>query len=83
MAFDAGMVRALALEIDREIAGARIEKINQPEKDEVSLLLHTVNGKKRLVLSASANNPRFYLTERQKENPQTPPAFCIILTAYE
>ena len=79
MAFDAGMVRALALEIDREIAGARIEKINQPEKDEVSLLLHTVNGKKRLVLSASANNPRFYLTERQKENPQTPPAFCIIL----
>ena len=73
------MVRAPALEIDREIAGARIEKINQPEKDEVSLLLHTKSGKKRFVLSASANNPRFYLTEKQKENPQTPPAFCIIL----
>lgn len=40
MAFDAGMVKALAYELDLLLRGAKIEKINQPEKDEVVFSLH-------------------------------------------
>ena len=40
MAFDAGMVLAVASELGDRIVGARIEKVHQPERDEIVLLLH-------------------------------------------
>lgn len=79
MAFDAGMVRAISIELERELGDAKIEKINQPEKDEIVLLMHTRNGQKRLTLSASANNPRVYISSVAKENPSVPPLFCTLL----
>lgn len=79
MAFDAGMVRAISYELQNKIAGARIEKIHQPEKDEILLLLHAGRENLRLTISASANNPRIHLSTVQKENPAAPPSFCILL----
>ena len=35
MAFDAGMLAAAIDEIRRESSGARVEKVYQPEKDEI------------------------------------------------
>lgn len=43
MAFDAGMVSAIVHELNEKIIGARVEKVNQPEKDEIVLLLHLWN----------------------------------------
>lgn len=79
MAFDAGMVRAVSYELQNKLAGARIEKVHQPEKDEILLVLHAGRENLRLTVSASANNPRIHLSTRQKENPATPPSFCILL----
>ena len=88
MAFDAGMVYAITEELNFELGeknglgGAKVEKILMPEKDEVHLVLHVGRENKRLVLSASSNNPRLHLTNSLKENPNTPPSFCMLLRKY-
>lgn len=79
MAFDAGMVRAIAYELQNKIASARIEKVHQPEKDEILFVLHAGRENLRLTVSASANNPRIHLSTIQKENPASPPSFCILM----
>ena len=78
MAFDAGMVGAIAHEINQRVCGARVEKVYQPEKDELVLQLHTKEGNLRLSIAAGANNPRIALTVKQKENPASPYLFCIL-----
>lgn len=78
MAFDAGMVGAVAHEINERINGARVEKVYQPEKDELVLALHTKEGNLRLSIAAGANNPRIGFVTRQKENPPTPFLFCTL-----
>lgn len=78
MAFDAGMVAAVADELQRTAAGGRIEKVHQPEKDELLLLIHTESGNLRLTISASAGNPRIHLSTEVKENPSVPPMFCTL-----
>lgn len=79
MAFDAGMVSALVHELCGSIIDARVEKVNQPEKDEIVLLLHAGRQNLRLVLSSGSNNPHFNLTSAVKENPITAPMFCMLL----
>lgn len=79
MAFDAGMVAAIVCELNRKIIGARVEKVLQPEKDEVVFLLHAGRENLRLVLSSGTNNPRFNITTQVKENPVTAPMFCMLL----
>lgn len=82
MAFDAGMVAAISCELRECLVGARVEKVNQPEKDEILLLLHTSSGSRRLCISASVNNPKIHLSSQIKENPPTPPMFCVMLRKY-
>lgn len=82
MAFDAGMVLALACELSGKIVGARVEKVHQPERDEIALLLHLGRENFRLALSASPNNPRVHLSTQSKENPSAPPMFCTMLRKY-
>lgn len=79
MAFDSAMVRAVVLELDSLLINARIDKIHQPEKDEIHLLLRNNGENYRLVISSSANNSRIHLSSIQKENPPTPYNFCILL----
>ena len=78
MAFDAGMVGAVAHEISERISGARVEKVYQPEKDELVLALHNKEGNLRLSIAAGANNPRIGFVTRQKENPPSPFLFCTL-----
>jgi predicted ribosome quality control (RQC) complex YloA/Tae2 family protein len=79
MAFDAGMVSAIVNELNNKILNARVEKVNQPDKDVIVLLLHANRENLRLVLSCNSNNPHFNLTEEVKENPMVPPMFCMLL----
>lgn len=61
------------------LKGASVQKIYQPEKDEIVLLLHTASGSKRLLISASPASPRLQLTEAKFKNPETAPMFCMLL----
>ncbi|MBE6611164.1 MAG: fibronectin/fibrinogen-binding protein [Ruminococcaceae bacterium] len=79
MAFDAGMVSAIVYELNEKIRGARVEKVTQPEKDEIVLLLHAGRENLRLALSSGSNNPHFNLTAAVKENPLAAPMFCMLL----
>ncbi|MEA4832133.1 MAG: NFACT RNA binding domain-containing protein [Oscillospiraceae bacterium] len=79
MSADACMIKCTALELDRIVTGGRVEKVLQPEKDEINLLVHTAAGSLRLLISASPNNPRVCVTQTQKENPAKAYMFCMLL----
>ncbi|MDO5695785.1 MAG: NFACT RNA binding domain-containing protein [Eubacteriales bacterium] len=80
MAFDALTVSALTAEIGPRLTGGRITKINQPEHDEIVLTVRTDTGNERLVLSANASIPLFYIdNEAGKPNPKQAPDFCMVL----
>ena len=79
MAFDAGMLACALAEIREKALGARIEKIFQPERDEIVLQMRSLEGGKRLLINAGSNNPRIGFTSEQKENPMTPPMLCMLL----
>ena len=82
MAFDAGMLAASLSEIRKTACGARIEKIYQPERDELIIQMRSFEGGKKLLVNAGSNNPRLCFSESKKENPQNPPMFCMLLRKY-
>ncbi len=79
MAFDAGMLACVIHEIKSIAEGGRIEKIYQPEKDEIILQMRTTVGGKRLLINAGSNCPRLSFTSAQRENPMQAPMFCMLL----
>ncbi|MBO4515136.1 MAG: NFACT family protein [Lachnospiraceae bacterium] len=79
MAFDGLTIANLVYELNRELAGARIYKIAQPESDELLLTFKTGDGQRRLLISADASLPLVYLTEDNKPSPMTAPGFCMLL----
>ncbi len=79
MAFDAGMLASVISEIKKESLGAKIEKIHQPEKDQIVLIMRSISGGKKLLIDAGANNPRIGFSYTSKENPLSPPMFCMLL----
>ena len=79
MPFDACMLHCITNEINNVAAGGRIEKIYQPERDEIILQMRTREGGRRLLINAGSNNPRISFTTTQKENPLQAPMFCMLL----
>ncbi|MBE6546295.1 MAG: fibronectin/fibrinogen-binding protein [Ruminococcaceae bacterium] len=82
MAFDAGMLACTLAEIRKTALGARIEKVYQPERDEILLQMRSFEGGRRLLINAGSGNPRIGFSEIPKENPQNPPMFCMLLRKY-
>lgn len=66
-------------EIEQCIVGSKVEKVHQPSKQELVLLLRTRNGAYRLYLSADGQSSRAHLTSYNFENPKTPPMLCMML----
>lgn len=79
MAMDGIAVRCIAFELNQILQNARVDKIYQPELDEIVIGFRTDRDNVRLVLSASANHARVHLTEQKKENPMQAPFFCMLL----
>ena len=80
MPFDAIFLSAVTEELGRELPGARIDKIQQPERDTVLMTVRAqAMGSKKLLLSASSNHPRIQFTQSRYENPAQPPMFCMLL----
>ncbi len=79
MAIDACFLYCISKEINNIASGGRIEKIYQPERDEIILQMRTREGGKRLLINAGSNNPRISFTSIQKENPMQAPMFCMLL----
>ena len=76
MPFDAVFLSAVAEELRPQLIGNRVEKIQQPARDTVLLLLR---GRERLLISANVNRPRIHMTRASFDNPAQPPMFCMLL----
>lgn len=79
MAFDGITIANIVHELNRNLLDGRINKIAQPETDELLLTIKTPGGQRRLSISASASLPLIYLTDGNKPSPMTAPNFCMLL----
>ena len=79
MPFDAIFMTALAGELRNRLLGGKVDKLYQPARDEAVLHMRAGKENVRLLLSASPAHPRAQLTRVPRENPETPPMFCMLL----
>lgn len=79
MALDGVTLKHLVKELVPQLIGARIDKVVQPEKEEIHLYLRNQGKSLRLLLNISATAARLHLTQENKKNPTSPPMFCMIL----
>ena len=82
MAFDACMMRGVLSEYISEFPSAKIERVFQPQNDEIDLQIHFGRHSRRLVFNVGPNAPRLQLSDVQKENPKVAPMFCMLLRKY-
>ncbi len=78
MAFDAFYLSAVLDEL-RALPEPRVEKIYQPSRDTVILLLRHREGRCKLLFAMNPTAPRLHLTTASPENPPEPPMFCMLL----
>lgn len=79
MALDGIFLRHIKSEIESVALGARVSQIYQPNREELIFALRTMNGNKKLLMSARANSPRVNFCTTTPENPAQPPMFCMLL----
>ena len=79
MPLDAICLSALAQELRPCLEGAKIDKVQQPERDMLLLSLRSAQGNARLLIAAGTGNARLHLTQASFENPAEPPMFCMLL----
>lgn len=79
MALDGITIAGLVQELNEKLSGGKINKIAQPEPDELILTIKNQRTQYRLYISASASLPLIYLTDTNKPSPLTAPNFCMLL----
>ncbi|MCR4829876.1 MAG: NFACT family protein, partial [Pseudobutyrivibrio sp.] len=79
MALDGISIHALVHEFNESLLNGKINKISQPEREELLITINTPNGNKRVLISANASLPFMYITEDNKPSPATAPGFCMLL----
>jgi predicted ribosome quality control (RQC) complex YloA/Tae2 family protein len=79
MAFDGVLLSGLSRELQVLLTNGRIDRIHQPETDEIHILIRNNGENYKLLLSASASYPRIHLTRQNKDNPLVPAMFCMVL----
>ena len=82
MALDGIFLSKLRDELKSIIVGLRVDKVNQPTKDEVVLTLRGKGCAYSLLCCVRADSPRLHLTANKISNPPTPPMFCMLLRKY-
>ena len=82
MGSDLFALSALARELNDNLQGARIDKIQQPEIDELRFFVRSKGKNQCLVVSCNAGAPRIHLTNSKKVSPQVAPNLCMLLRKY-
>lgn len=78
MSFDGIFTKAVVDEIYPLLLNGKINKINQPDKNEINLQIYNKENYK-LLLSCANNLSRIHLSEKSKKNPITAYNFCMLL----
>lgn len=75
-------LNALSVELDEILKNGHIEKVTQPEEDEIHIYVRNGGENFVLLVSASPSYPRIHLTAHKKKNPVTAPSFCMFLRRF-
>lgn len=79
MALDGAFLRHISQELEQSAQGARVEKIYQPNREEMVFVLRTRAEQFKLLISARANSARIHFTKFVPENPKQPPMLCMLM----
>ncbi|HAU31064.1 MAG: Fibronectin-binding A domain protein [Desulfotomaculum sp. 46_296] len=79
MPFDGFVLAAVRHELEDNIIGSRIDRVYQPTHDSIALNLRQAKDRMRLLLCAHPSFARIHLFKQPKENPVSPPSFCMVL----
>lgn len=80
MALDGITLRSLVHEMKSKLVNGKIDKITQPEKDEIWLTIRNEKQNHKLLISANSSTPRIhFVNDAKKENPLTAPMFLMLL----
>lgn len=79
MAFDGIVTRAMVRELQDRFLLGKIEKVYQPEADELVFHIHTKNGNVKLLASVGSAHARVCFITENPVNPPAPLAFCMLL----
>lgn len=79
MALDGITIANIANELNTVLSDGRLNKIAQPEPDELMLTVKNNRSQYRLTISSNASLPLIYLTDENKPSPATAPGFCMLL----
>ncbi len=82
MALDGIVIANMVKELNESILGGKINKIAQPENDELLITIKSNKTQYRLLISAGASLPLIYFTQKNKPGPLTAPNFCMLLRKY-
>lgn len=79
MALDGVALSNIVYELKKLLLGGRIDKIYQPEQDEIVLSVRSLGNNYKVLFTANASHPRVHITQITKDNPAFPPMFCMVL----
>lgn len=79
MPLDGVFLNRLRAEIADTAVGGRVDKIHQPTRESVVIAMRSQGGNHKLLISASASNPRLHFTALPQDNPKSPPMFCMLM----
>ena len=82
MALDGIYLHSLVNNLKNLVLNAKIDKINQPEKDEIILTFRKDRKNLKLLISASSKFPRIHITNTNKVNPLKASTFTMVLRKY-
>lgn len=82
MAFDGFIAKSIIAELNKTIIGAKVNKVYEPNKNEIILNLYNQGNNYSLNLSANPEFCRICLTNYSKPNPQNAYNFCMLLRKY-
>lgn len=79
MALDGAFLRHIKKELEEKLLGARVDKIHQPNREELVVAFRSRESACKVLFSARANSARVHLTTMALENPKQPPMLCMLL----
>ncbi len=79
MPFDGLVINSLVFQLKETLLNKKIEKIYQPEDDEIIIKFRNLSSNNKLLISVDSSFPRICLSDLQKSNPLNPPMFCMLL----
>ena len=79
MGFDGVVTTAISRELNDKLLGGRIEKIYQPEAEDLIFYVQSNRIRYQLFMSSNSSHPYTCLMDGKLENPSNPLAFCMLL----